>query len=250
MIFDTHAHYNDLQYNDDLDLLINDMKKSVAGIINCGTNYESSKKTLELANKYKNFIYAACGVHPGELEKDYNEELLLKLINNPLCVAIGEIGLDYHYDGIDKEVQKNWLIKQIELSFKVNKPVILHDRDSHNDILEIIKKYKPRGVLHCFSGSVEMAREVIKAGLYIGVGGVLTFKNARKTAEVVKEIPLDKLLLETDAPYLSPEPFRGKRNRSDYIEFVAKKIADIKNINYNEVLAANLKNTKELFNIG
>ena len=249
MIFDTHAHYNDESYNNDLDQLINEIKKEVCGIINCATNYSSMEETLKLAQKYEGFMFAAFGVHPSELENEYKEEVLLKYLNSKYCVAVGEIGLDYHYLDFDKETQKYWLIKQIELAKKINKPVILHDRDSHADILEIIKEYKPSGVLHCFSGSVEMAREVLKCGLYIGVGGVVTFKNAKKTVEVIKELPLERLLLETDAPYLSPEPFRGKRNRSDNIKYVAEKIAEIKGVAVEEVLKANSENTKKLFKI-
>lgn len=249
MIFDTHAHYNDEAYNEDLDQVINDMKPTVCGIINCATNYASIKKTQALSKKYEGFIYAAYGVHPSELEENYDEEFLLEYLKNKECVAVGEIGLDYHYLDYDKKMQKEWLIKQIKLSKIVSKPVILHDRDSHADILEIIKEYRPNGVLHCFSGSVEMAREILKCGLYIGIGGVVTFKNAKKTVEVVKELPLDRLLLETDAPYLSPEPFRGKRNTSSNILHVAEKIAEIKGITPNEVLKANLENTKKLFGI-
>ena len=249
MIFDTHAHYNDEAYNEDLEQLINEMKQEVCGIINCATNYASIKATLNLAEKHQGFIYGAFGIHPSELESSYDEEFLLKCLNSKYCVAVGEIGLDYHYLDYDKNAQKDWLIKQIKLAEKVNKPVILHDRDSHADILEIIKEFKPNGVLHCFSGSVEMMREVLKCGLFIGVGGVVTFKNAKKLVECVKELPLNRLLLETDAPYLSPEPNRGKRNRSDYIKYVAEKIADIKGISAEEVLKANLENTKNLFGI-
>jgi len=249
MIFDTHAHYNDIAYKDDLDALINKMKPNVLGIINCATNYTSCKVTFDLCEQYNGFVYGAYGVHPGELESEYNEELLLEFLKSNNAVAVGEIGLDYHYKGIDKNLQKDWLIKQIKLAKKVNLPVILHDRDSHEDMLNIIKEYKPNGVLHCFSGSVEMMREVLKNGLYIGVGGVATFKNAKKLIECIKELPLDRLLLETDAPYLAPEPYRGKRNRSDYILYVAEKIAEIKTITPDEVLKANLQNTKALFKI-
>ena len=249
MIFDTHAHYNDESFSDDLDVIITEMQDKVSGIINCATNYASCKRTIELCEKYCGFMYAAIGVHPSELESIYNEKLLLEYINNSHTVAVGEIGLDYHYLDYDKDKQKEWLIKQIELAKKVHKPVILHDRDSHEDMLNIIKEYKPKGVLHCYSGSVEMMREVLKCGLYIGVGGVVTFKNAKKLVECVKELPLERLLLETDAPYLAPEPFRGKRNRSDYIEYVAEKIAEIKGVNSDKVLKANIENTKALFGI-
>ena len=248
MIFDTHAHYNDALFTDK-ENLFNEMCSSVCGIINCGTNYKTSKECLDLAKKHKGFCYAACGVHPSELEDTFDKQKLLDMFTDEDNIAIGEIGLDYHYDFFAKELQKDWLKKQLEISKEINKPVILHDRDSHNDILEILKNFKPSGVLHCFSGSTEMLKEVLDIGLYIGIGGVVTFKNARKTVEVVKALPLERLLLETDAPYLSPEPFRGKLNRSDYIIYVAQKVAEIKDISVKSVLEANIYNASNLFKI-
>ena len=171
------------------------------------------------------------------------------LINNKRTVAIGEIGLDYYWDTTFKQKQIEMFEKQLIFANEHSLPVIIHDREAHGDTLELIKKHKPKGVLHCFSGSVEMAKEAVNLGLYIGFGGVLTFKNSKKAVEVAEAIPLESILLETDAPYLAPEPNRGKLNRSDYIEFVAKKLADIKNIDYDEVLNQTLKNTKKLFNI-
>lgn len=251
MIFDSHAHYDDERFNDTRDeLLLELCKNGVCGIINCGTDIDTSLFSVSLAEKY-DFVYAAVGIHPGSVDDKtvFDEQQMLDLIDNKKTVAIGEIGLDYYWDTTFKEQQIDLFIKQIEFAKKHDLPVIIHDRDAHGDTLEIIKKYRPKGVLHCFSGSVEMAKEAVNLGLYIGFGGVLTFKNSKKAVEVAEAIPLESILLETDAPYLAPEPNRGKLNRSDYIEFVAKKLADIKNIDYDAVLTQTLKNTKKLFNI-
>lgn len=250
-IFDSHAHYDDHAYDVDLDETVTSMQKNgVAGIINCGVNYESSKQCVELAKKYDIF-YSAVGVHPEDLYKNqsFEPQKLQSLIAEKKTVAIGEIGLDYHWDTHPAEVQKRWFLDQLEFAKEVDLPVIVHDREAHGDTLDILKSTRPKGVLHCFSGSVEMAREILKLGMYIGIGGVVTFKNARKTVEVVKELPLDRLLLETDAPYLSPEPFRGKRNTSDLIYFTALKIAEIKGISEKDVLKASIENIKRLFSI-
>lgn len=250
-IFDSHAHYDDHAFDSDLSKTVASIKENgVTGIINCGVNYESSKQCVELAKKYDIF-YAAVGVHPEDLyeNQSFDPQKLQDLIANKKTVAIGEIGLDYHWDTHSAEVQKRWFYDQLKFAKEVNLPVIVHDREAHGDTLDILKSAKPKGVLHCFSGSVEMAREILKLGMYIGIGGVVTFKNARKTVEVVKELPLDRLLLETDAPYLSPEPFRGKRNTSDLIYFTALKIAEIKGISEKDVLEASFENIKKLFSI-
>lgn len=251
MIFDSHAHYDDARFDDTRDALLLEMSKNgVCGIINCGTDIDTSVFSVSLAQKY-DFVYAAVGIHPESVDDKtvFDEQQMLELIKNKKTVAIGEIGLDYYWDTTFKEQQKDMFIKQIEFAKKHDLPVIIHDRDAHGDTLEIIKKHRPKGVLHCFSGSVEMAKEAVNLGLYIGFGGVLTFKNSKKAIEVAEAIPLEYILLETDAPYLAPEPNRGKTNRSDYIEFVAKKLADIKNIDYDTVLEQTLKNTKQLFNL-
>lgn len=248
-IFDSHAHFDDKAFEGDLSLVVNEMKSNgVVGVINNAVNYTSAKKCVELSNEYDIF-YSAVGVHPEDLYsgEDFNPQKLLSLIDHPKTVAIGEIGLDYHWDTHPAEVQKKWFEDQLDFAAQVNLPVIIHDREAHNDTLEILKKHKPNGVLHCFSGSNEMAKEVLKLGMYIGVGGVVTFKNARKLVEVVKELPLDRLLLETDAPYLSPEPFRGKVNESALIYFTAQKVAEIKGILVENVLNASLQNIKTLF---
>ncbi len=248
-IFDTHAHYNDEAYSADLDEVISKMRSTVCGAIICGTNYKSSQNCVNLAKKYSGFFYAAVGIHPEELEQEYNEQYLLNLAKSPEVIAIGEIGLDYYYDNFSKEQQKLFFEKQILTAKKANLPIIVHDREAHGDTLEILKKHHPSGVLHCFSGSVETAKEVINLGMYIGVGGVITFKNAKKAADVVASLPLERLLLETDSPYLTPYPFRGSRNRSDYIIYIAQKIAEIKNLDADTIIKVSRENTKNLFKI-
>lgn len=251
MIFDSHAHYDDARFDECRDEILGQMQKNnVCGIINCGTDIDTSLFAISLANKY-DFVYAAVGYHPESVDNGtcFNERHMLKLIKENKVVAIGEIGLDYYWDTTFKENQIEMFERQLQFAAAHSLPVIIHDREAHADTLQLIKKHKPNGVLHCFSGSVEMAKEVVGLGLYIGVGGVVTFKNSKKIVEVIKEIPLERILLETDAPYLAPEPFRGKINRSDYIEFVAKKIAEIKNVDYEQVLLQTTENTKKLFNI-
>lgn len=249
-IFDSHAHFDDKAFEGDLSAVVNEMKANgVVGVINNAVNYTSAKKCIDLANRYDIF-YSAVGVHPEDLYdgEDFNPQKLIPFIDHPKTVAIGEIGLDYHWDTHPAEVQKKWFKDQLDFAAQVNLPVIIHDREAHNDTLEILKKHKPNGVLHCFSGSNEMAKEILKLGMYIGIGGVVTFKNAKKLVEVVKELPLDRLLLETDAPYLSPEPFRGKRCQSDLIYFTAERVAEIKGITTKQVLEASLNNIKTIFN--
>ena len=249
-IFDSHAHYDDNAFENDLTDTVWQMKTNgVVGIINGGVNYESSAKIVELSKRFDIF-YSAVGVHPEDLYsgEKFSPDKLLNLVSDPKTVAIGEIGLDYHWDTHSADFQKVWFEDQLDFAKQVDLPVIIHDREAHGDTLEILKKHKPKGVLHCFSGSNEMAKEILKLGMYIGVGGVVTFKNARKTVEVVKKLPLDRLLLETDAPYLSPEPFRGKRCKSDLIYFTARRIAEIKEIAVEEVLKASMENIKTLFN--
>lgn len=251
MIFDSHAHYDDARFDECRDEILGQMQKNnVCGIINCGTDIDTSLFAISLANKY-DFVYAAVGYHPESVDNGtcFDERQMLKLIKENKVVAIGEIGLDYYWDTTFKENQIEMFERQLQFAAAHSLPVIIHDREAHADTLQLIKKHKPKGVLHCFSGSVEMAKEVVGLGLYIGVGGVVTFKNSKKIVEVIKEIPLERILLETDAPYLAPEPFRGKLNRSDYIEFVAKKIAEIKNVDYDQVLLQTTENTKKLFNI-
>lgn len=250
-IFDSHAHYTDKAFNEDREIMLGSLKESgVCGIINCGADIESSIFSVDLANKY-DYIYAACGIHPEEADKipENYIDILRHLAKNEKCVAIGEIGLDYYWRQDTKDLQKELFEKQILLSKELDLPIIVHDREAHGDTMEIIKKHRPKGVLHCFSGSPETAAEVLKLGMYIGLGGALTFKNARKAVEVAQMLPLDRLLLETDCPYMAPVPMRGKRNNSGYIPFIAEKIAEIKGIDPQSVLDVTAENTKVLFNI-
>lgn len=250
-IFDSHAHYNDEQFDIDRDALLASLPEAgIVGILNCGTDVESSIVSIEMAEKYP-FVYAACGYHP-ESALEFNEERLSeieKMLSHGKCVAVGEIGLEYHYDFVPKDVQKYVFEKHLELAVKYDMPVIVHDREAHADTLELLKKYNPKGVLHCYSGSAEMAKEILKMGMYIGLGGAVTFKNAIKPVEVAEMIPLDRLLLETDCPYMAPVPMRGKRNNSAYISYVAEKIADIKNIQVHDLLDITSENAMNLFNI-
>lgn len=247
MIFDTHAHYTDEQFSDDLDQLLTNMNKNgVSEIITCGIDIASSKECIALAKKYP-FVYAAVGYHPEELTQT---DVDIPALNSLICeavVAIGEIGLDYYWNKENKNKQKQCFAAQLNLANELELPVIVHDRDAHGDTLEILKEYTPKGVVHCFSGSAEMAREIIKMGMYIGVGGVITFKNAKNLPEVIDSLPMDKILLETDAPYLAPEPMRGKRNNSSFIPYIAEKIGDIKGISKEEVLKITRENAYRLF---
>lgn len=250
-IFDSHAHYTDNAFDTDRESMLGSLKESgVCGVINCATDILSSISSLELASQY-DFIFAACGIHPENVDcirEDYLQSLK-QLAENPKCVAIGEIGLDYHWRQDNKQLQKEIFESQISLSNELSLPVIVHDRDAHGDTLEILKKHKPRGVLHCFSGSVETAAEILKLGMYIGFGGALTFKNARRSVDVAQFLPLERILLETDCPYMAPVPMRGKRNNSAYITFVAEKLAEIKGVSAQEILTATRKNAENLFKL-
>ena len=250
-IFDSHAHYNDKAFDIDRTELLDSLKESgICGVINCGSDLENSEKSLELSKKY-DFMYFACGIHPEEVDnlpEDYLNQIR-ELARNEKCVAIGEIGLDYYWRQDNKELQKEVFIEQIKLAQELSLPVIIHSRDAHEDTLSILKEYKPQGVLHCFSGSKEIAKEVLKLGMYIGFGGALTFKNARKSVEVMEILPLDRLLLETDCPYMAPVPMRGKRNDSSYIPYVAEKVAEIRNMDPQDVINTATENTKKLFNL-
>ena len=256
MIFETHAHYDDDQFEEDRDELLCGMKDAgIYPIINVGASIDSTKTTLELAEKY-DFVYAAVGVHPSEIS-DLNEETfawLKQQAESQKVVAIGEIGLDYYWDK-EPEVQANqryWFGRQLELAKESQLPVIIHSRDAGADTMQVMKEYHAEeipGVIHCYSYSKEMAMEFIKMGYYIGIGGVVTFKNAKKLVETVDAIPLEHILLETDCPYMAPEPFRGKRNSSLYLTYVVEKIAELKGISKEEVEKVTEENAKRLFNL-
>ncbi len=234
-IFDSHAHYDDEAFDEDRDELIEELHQNgVIGILDCASSYESIDKVCEITDKWE-FIYGALGIHPenaDEFTDEVLDEIKEKIKSNKKIIAVGEIGLDYYWDeNPPREVQKEVFRKHMELAKELNLPVVIHDRDAHEDTLKIMKEYpEVIGTVHCFSGSVEFAKECLKLGYYIGITGVITFKNAKKLVKVVKEVPLDRLLVETDCPYMAPEPNRGKRNKSDYIEFIIEKIADIKEI--------------------
>ena len=255
MLFDSHAHLNDERFDEDREELISSLKeKGVDLVVNPGACIKTSIESIELANKY-DFIYAAVGVHPhdvGELDEIAIDTLRKLATENKKVVAIGEIGLDYYYDNSPREVQKEWFIKQIELANELKLPIIIHDRDAHGDTFEIIKKYKSPEigcVLHCYSGNIELAREYVKMGCYISLSGTVTFKNNKKTKEVAREIPLDRLFIETDSPYMAPTPHRGKRNDPSLVQFVADTIAVEKGVSYVTVCEATKENAKKFFAI-
>ncbi len=252
-IFETHAHYDDEAFDEDRDLLLQNLQnQGVCNVITAGADLDSSLKAIGLSKKY-GYIYAAVGIHPENisenLDKDYLEKLESMISENKKVVAVGEIGLDYHFRIDNKESQKEVFINQIKLANNLGLPVLVHDREAHGDTMEILKKLKPKGIVHCFSGSLEMAKEVVKLGMFLGVGGVVTFKNAKNIVEIVREMPLKYMVLETDAPYMAPTPFRGKRCDSSMIKYTAEKIAEIKDISVSEVLDITKNNAKKLFGI-
>lgn len=254
MLFDTHAHLDDERFDEDRDAVIAQCRNErVELVLNAGSNLETSVKAIALADRY-DFIYAAVGVHPHDASEmdDETAGVLSALAENKKVRAIGEIGLDYHYDLSPRDVQKKRFEEQIDLARQLKLPIIVHDREAHGDVMEIFKKTRIQevgGVLHSFSGSKEMALECLRLGLYLSISGPVTFSNAKKTAEAVKEIPLDMLLIETDSPYLTPVPNRGKRNYPGYVRLVAEKIAEIKGVPFEEVAQKTMENGKRLFGI-
>lgn len=250
-IFDTHAHYDDEQFEKDRAETLSFIKENgVCGVIDCGCDYKSSLSAIALSQKY-DFIYAAVGVHPETSPETIDEEAkkVKQLYKNEKVVAVGEIGLDYHYDFTPREKQLEIFEKQLIIANELDLPVIIHDREAHEDTMKLLKKHKPKGVLHCFSGSSETAKEVLKLGLYIGLGGAVTFKNARKAVEVAKMLPSDRLLLETDCPYMAPVPFRGKRCDSSMIANTAQFIASLRETKTQTLIDECRNNAKELFKI-
>lgn len=248
MYIDTHCHITHDDYQD-ISMLINDIKEAgISKIIVNGVDIKSNIEVLELVNEY-DIVYGAIGFQPTEL-KDFSLEYFQWLeehIRDDKIVAIGEIGLDYHYEDTDKEKQKMVFRKQLEIAEKYHIPVIVHSRDSIQDTYNILKKYNVSGSIHCFSGSVEMAQEFAKIGFMIGIGGVCTYKNAKNIVNVIENIPLEYILLETDAPYLTPEPYRGSKNSSKYLPIIATKIAEIKNVSLSKVVEITGKNASRMF---
>ena len=254
MLFDTHAHLNDPAFDPDREALMESFADAGVGLVmNAGCSLESSRDIVAMAEKYP-WLYASVGSHPDSAS-EVNEEVLEEY--RKLCKlsgkvkAIGEIGLDYYYEDIPRDIQQKAFRMQMALAQELDLPVIVHERDAHNDGLAIVKEFpKVKGVFHCYSGSAEMARQLVNMGWYIGFTGVLTFKNARKAVETAASVPLDRIVLETDCPFMAPEPFRGKRNHPGYLYRMAEKLAQIRGISLEEVHAATYENGKRLYRIG
>ena len=252
MFFDTHAHYDDKRFDSDRDELLESMAGGgVALILNSASNLKSAKSSLAMADNYA-FIYASVGVHPHD-SKSMNDETIAELellLNHPKAVAVGEIGLDYHYDFSPRDVQRRRFREQLELARRVNKPVIIHVRESMQDTLDIIRDYRDlRGVFHCYSGSWETAKTILDMGWYFSFPGVITYKNARRALEVIEKMPLDRIMLETDCPYLAPEPMRGRRNSSLNLPYIAKKIAEVRGMDMEVVAELTFGNGLQFFRI-
>lgn len=248
-IIDTHTHIYDKQFENDFDDVMNRIKDELESIVSIGFDLESSIKSVELANKY-DFVYAVVGIHPVDIKKlndNVEKELERLALTEKKVVAIGEIGLDYHWMEDPKDVQIAGFRKQMELAERVNKPVVIHTREALQDTLDVLKDYKNvSGILHCYPGSYEAAKPFLDR-YYLGIGGTLTFKNNRKTKELVKELALEKIVLETDCPYLTPVPFRGKRNEPVYTKYVAEEVARIKEISVEEVIEVTTENAKKIY---
>ena len=254
MLFDSHAHIDGEKFDHDRDLVIERAKANGIGyIMNPGANFESSVRAVELAQQY-DMIYAAVGIHPHDASSLDDSMLLMieALSKKPKVQAIGEIGLDFHYDYSPRDIQRKWFVEQLRLAKRLNMPVIIHDREANQETFDTLRKEKSfeTGVLmHCFSGSGELAKEYVKLGGYISIAGPVTYKNSRKLIEVIEAVPLERLMIETDSPYLTPEPFRGKRNESLYVKYVCEKMAQIKGLSVEEVAEATTHNAKTYFRI-
>ena len=253
MFFDTHAHYDSSKFDSDRDAVLSSLPENgVSLVVDPGDNTERSRRAVALAHQYP-FLYAAVGWHPEEAEGWTADSLneIRALASDPRVVAIGEIGLDYYWDKTYTDLQKAMFRAQIELALELDLPVIVHDREAHGDCMEIVRDYPSlRGVFHCFSGSAEMAKELIKRGWYLGFDGPITYKNAVKALEVIRSVPMDRILLETDSPYLAPVPNRGKRNDSTNLQFIAEVVAREKGLDVETVAAQTMANGKRLFSIG
>lgn len=252
MFFDSHAHFDDPRFNDDRDKLLSCMQKNgVSGIANIGADLKSSKSSVALAKKY-DFVYATVGVHPHDADSMTDDVLsqIAALAREKKVVAIGEIGLDYYYDNSPRDTQKYWFKKQMKLASLLNMPVVIHSRDAVEDTIKICHENKVcDGVIHCFSGSVESAKIFLDMGYYISFAGPITFKNARALPEVAKMVPENKILIETDSPYLAPEPYRGERNSSLNVHCVAEKLAEIRGVSVEQIARITTENAKRLYRI-
>lgn len=255
MIFDTHAHYDDKAFDEDREELLASLREhGIEAVVNVGASIAGTKRTLELTRRWP-FFYGAVGVHPNETAELDEEKLewLKQVSAEPKVVAIGEIGLDYYWDDPERDVQKKWFDRQLELAREVGLPVVIHSRDAAKDTLDMMKAAKAGeigGVIHCFSYGVEMAREYLNMGFFIGIGGVLTFKNARKLKEVAAYAPIERIVLETDCPYLAPVPYRGKRNSSLNLPYVVEELAQIKGLTPEEIVEITNRNARRLYRLG
>ena len=249
-IFDAHAHYDDKWFDDDRSALLSSLPQNgVSYVVNAAVDLETAETAISYAETYPH-VYACAGIHPENLEglPDNYLERLKELLKHPRVLALGEIGLDYHWD-IPRDVQNRVFEEQLLLARELDVPVVIHDREAHGDVMALVRKYQPKGLMHCYSGSVEMLKEVLKLGMSISLGGTVTFKNARVPVEVAAAVPLDRLLLETDAPYLSPVPYRGKRNDSTHIAYTAARIAEIRGMDAQELIDLTTENAKRLYGI-
>ena len=257
LLFDSHAHYDDAKFDEDRDALLTSLdERGVGYAVDVGCSFRSIPQAMDLAEKY-DFIYFTAGFHPCDTQDAENNgenetlDYLRSVLSHEKCVGVGEIGLDYYWDDVPRGIQKKWFELQLDLARETGKPVVIHDRDAHGDTMDILREHKDvKGILHSFSGSPEMASELIKNGWYISFSGVLTFKNAARLPEVAKIVPLDRMLIETDCPYLAPHPFRGKRNDSSLMRYTAEKLAEIKGISYDEVVKITEQNAFCVYKLG
>ena len=254
MLFDSHAHYNDERFKDDVDEVLSAMNENNVGLIlNSCSSLDEVPDIFAICEKYP-FVYASVGIHPHEVSEltEADMDKLKEYAKNPKVKAIGEIGLDYFYDFSPRDIQQKWFARQVDVARELKMPVVIHDREAHKDCMDILREHKVSevgGVFHCYAGSVEMAKEILDWGMYIAFGGSLTFKKSVRPVEVAKYVPLDRIVIETDSPYLTPEPHRGKRNSSLYIHYVAEKLAAVKGISVEEIENATYENAKKCFGI-
>lgn len=248
-IIDSHAHYDDSSFDTDREEILRELfSGEICKIVNIGCSVKSSYSSVKLAEEYAG-IYAAVGLHPDAADEIDRIGEIRSLCGNKKVVAVGEIGLDYHYEEHSRDIQKKAFEEQLKLAAELDMPVVIHSRDAWEDTMELLRKYRPKGVMHCFSGSAETAREIVGMGMYVGFTGVVTFKNAKKALKALEAVPLDRLLVETDCPYMAPEPNRGKRNYSGYLPYTVAAMAAVKGVSPNEMAEITAENAERLFNI-